>query len=318
MSFPAIRMRRRRINPLVRQTLQETDLDPRRLIVPLFVRPGKGLRLPISSMPGQYQFSCDTLRLEVQRIRRQGIKSLLLFGLPKRKDALGREAYAANGIVQQAVRMLKKSFPDVLVITDLCFCEYTDHGHCGILRRGQLDNDETLKIIAKTAVAQARAGADIIAPSGMIDGMVRTIRQALDKNGFKNTLIMSYAAKYASAFYGPFREAAESTPKFGDRKSYQMNPANAEEALREVDLDVQEGADIVMVKPALAYLDILRRVKERTGVPVAAYNVSGEYSMVKAAAERGWIDEKRTVREILTSIRRAGADLIITYHAAHI
>ncbi len=241
--------------------------------------------------------------------------SVLLFGIPSKKDAVGSQAYALSGIVQQALRALKKTMPEVMVISDLCFCEYTSHGHCGIIQKGDVDNDATLALIAKTAVAQARAGADIIAPSGMMDGMVKTIRHALDKNGFKNTLIMSYAAKYASAFYGPFREAAESAPRFGDRHSYQMNPANAEEALREVALDIEEGADIVMVKPALAYLDIIHRVKEKFHIPVAAYNVSGEYAMVKAAARNGWIDEKKITKEILTAIRRAGADWIITYHA---
>lgn len=266
-------------------------------------------------MPGQFQWSLDRLIPEVKSLHRKGIKSILLFGIPPRKDLRGSDAYAARGIVQQAVRALKKALPDLLVITDLCFCEYTSHGHCGIMKKGELDNDATLELIAKTAVAQARAGADIIAPSGMIDGMVKTIRRALDKAGYPNTVIMSYAAKYASAFYGPFREAAESTPRFGHRKSYQMNPANAEEALREVALDIEEGADIVMVKPALAYLDIIRRIKEIYHVPVAAYNVSGEYAMVKAAGRNQWLDERAVTREILTAIRRAGADLIITYHA---
>jgi porphobilinogen synthase len=315
MAFPSTRMRRLRINPLIRERLDETEISPRRLIAPFFVRPGKSERRPIGSMPGQYQLSIDEVLKEAKRLEHRGVAAVLLFGLPPKKDARGSHAYAASGIVQQAVRALKKNFPKLLVVTDLCFCEYTDHGHCGILKKGELDNDETLKIIAKTAVAQARAGADIIAPSGMIDGMVKTIRKALDRAGFQNKLIMSYAAKYASAFYGPFREAAESTPQFGDRKGYQMNPANAEEALREVGLDIQEGADIVMVKPALAYLDIIRRVKETYHVPVAAYNVSGEYSMVKAAAQNGWLDEQRTVNEILLAIRRAGADWIITYHA---
>jgi len=315
MAFPATRLRRLRINPLVRAGLQETDLSARRLMAPLFVRPGRGVRLPISSMPGQYQVSIDELVREAQGLRRRGIVSILLFGIPSKKDNVGSEAYAASGIVQQAIRAVKKAVPDMLVAADLCFCEYTTHGHCGIIRKGDVDNDATLKIIARTAIAQARAGADIIAPSGMMDGMVKTIRQALDKNRFKNTLIMSYAAKYASAFYGPFREAAESAPKFGHRHSYQMNPANAEEALREVAEDLAEGADLVMVKPALPYLDIIRRVKDKFHVPVAAYNVSGEYAMVKAAGQRGWIDEKRVTTEILTGIRRAGADLIITYHA---
>lgn len=314
MSFPATRLRRLRSQALLRNKLSETELSPKRIITPVFVREGKGIRTPITSMPGQFQWSLDVLLSELSSLQRRGITSLLLFGIPARKDPTGSQAYAAGGIIQRTIRAIKKKFPDILVAADLCFCEYTSHGHCGILKHGDVDNDATLKLIAKTAVAQARAGADIIAPSGMMDGMVKTIRQALDKNGFKNTLIMSYAAKYASAFYGPFREAAQSTPQFGDRQSYQMNPANAHEALREVEQDIQEGADIVMVKPALAYLDIIRRVKETFRVPVAAYNVSGEYAMVKAAAQNGWIDEKRVVSEILTSIRRAGADWIITYH----
>lgn len=315
MAFPATRLRRLRSNPLVRERLEETQVSPARLIAPLFIRPGKKERRPIASMPGQYQYSIDQLLVETARLMRQGVGSVLLFGIPSRKDPLGKEAYVAQGIVQQAVRALKKAHPKLMVITDLCFCEYTDHGHCGVLKKGRLDNDATLELIAKTAVAQAQAGADIIAPSGMIDGMVKTIRQALDRRGFKDVLIMSYAAKYASAFYGPFREAAESAPKFGDRKGYQMNPANGQEALREVALDIEEGADIVMVKPALAYLDIIRRVKDQFHVPVAAYNVSGEYAMVKAAAQNGWIDEGRVTQEILLAIRRAGADWIITYHA---
>jgi porphobilinogen synthase len=315
MAFPATRLRRLRINPLVRERLEETQLSPSRLIAPLFVRPGHNERRPVASMPGQYQLSIDRLIHEASQLYSKGVASILLFGLPSRKDACGSQAYASNGIVQQAVRALKKVLPKLMVITDLCFCEYTDHGHCGFIRHGELDNDATLKLIARTAVAQARAGADIIAPSGMIDGMVKTIRTALDRAGFKNTLIMSYAAKFASAFYGPFRDAAECAPRFGDRRSYQMNPANAEEALREVALDIEEGADIVMVKPALAYLDIIRRVKEKFHVPVAAYNVSGEYAMVKAAARNGWVDEAKITQEILLAIRRAGADLIVTYHA---
>jgi len=295
--------------------MQETELAPRRLIMPLFVRPGSGRRVPIASMPGQFQNSIDVLLRDVGTLERRGISAVLLFGIPARKDAAGSQAYAPNGIVQKAIRALKKAAPGILVAADLCFCEYTTHGHCGIVKNGDVDNDSTLALIAKTAVAQARAGADIIAPSGMMDGMVKTIRRALDRSGFSKTLIMSYAAKFASAFYGPFRDAAESSPQFGDRHSYQMNPANAEEALREVALDIEEGADIVMVKPALAYLDIIRRVKDRFHVPVAAYNVSGEYAMVKAAAQKGWVNEKAIVREILTGIRRAGADLIITYHA---
>lgn len=315
MSFPSTRLRRLRINPLIRARLQDTRVTPDRLIAPLFIRPGKNVRVPIGSMPGQFQLSIDLAVEEARRLRKKGVASVLLFGIPARKDAVGSDAYAPHGIVQDAIRALKKALPDLLITADLCFCEYTSHGHCGILKKGDVDNDATLKIIAKTAVAQARAGADIIAPSGMMDGMVRTIRRALDGAGFQNTVIMSYAAKYASAFYGPFREAAESTPQFGNRHSYQMNPANVEEALREVALDIDEGADIIMVKPALAYLDIIRRIKDAFHVPVAAYNVSGEYAMVKAAAQKGWIDESRVTNEILMSIRRAGADLLITYHA---
>lgn len=315
MAFPKTRLRRLRAHPVLRRQVQEHDVPARRLIAPFFVRPGRGIRAPIGSMPGQFHYSIDTLIPAVRAIKRLGVHSVLLFGIPSRKDARGSEAYAQNGIIQQAVRALKRAFPDLLVITDLCFCEYTSHGHCGILNGKGVDNDATLAITAKTAVAQARAGADIIAPSGMMDGMVATIRRALDNAGFKDRLIMSYAAKFASAFYGPFREAAESAPQSGDRRSYQMNPANVDEALREVRHDIDEGADIVMVKPALGYLDVIRRVKEATRLPVAAYNVSGEYSMVKAAAARGWIDEKKMIEEILLGIRRAGADLIITYHA---
>ena len=295
MAFPAQRLRRLRINPRVRFRLTENAIDPQRLIAPLFVRAGRNEKRPIASMPGHYQFSIDALEKEVRDLSTIGIRSILLFGIPARKDPLGRDAYAANGIVQQAVRHLKKKNPELMIITDLCFCEYTSHGHCGVVKKGDVDNDATLgSLIAKTAVAQARAGADIIAPSGMMDGMVRTIRKALDHAGFQNTLIMSYAAKFASAFYEPFRDAAASAPQFGHRNSYQMNPANANETLREVALDLEEGADIVMVKPALAYGDIIRRVKEMTRAPVAAYNVSGEYgAMVKAAAQKGWINEAR-------------------------
>ncbi len=315
MPFPKVRLRRLRTNSLIRDVVEETDLPARRLMIPYFVRPGKDVCLPIASMPGQNQISVDVLVREVQTMARQGIKSVLLFGIPRKKDPSGSEAYAPNGIIQTAIKAVKKACPDMLVAADLCFCEYTSHGHCGVLKKGDVDNDATLKLIAKTALVQARAGADIIAPSGMMDGMVKAIRTALDKNGFQDRIIMSYAAKYASAFYGPFREAAESAPKFGDRRSYQMNAANAEEALREVAQDIEEGADIVMVKPALAYMDIIRRVKEKFHVPVAAYNVSGEYAMVKAAGQKGWIDERRVTSEILLGLRRAGADLIITYHA---
>ena len=313
MPFPTQRLRRLRLNPL-RDRLAETELSSHRLIMPFFVCTGHGVKTPIGAMPGQFQRSIDVLLRDVRLLRVRGLRSVLLFGVSARKDARGSQAYAAGGVIQQAVRQLKKAFPDLLVITDLCFCEYTSHGHCGIVRGGSVDNDATLALIAKTAVVQARAGADIIAPSGMMDGMVRTIRTALDRAGFQHTPVMSYAAKFASAFYGPFREAAGSAPQFGDRRGYQMNPANIQEALREVALDVQEGADLVMVKPALAYLDIIRRVREEVRIPVVAYNVSGEYSMVRAAAAQGWIDGPKVAREILLGIRRAGADWIISYH----
>jgi porphobilinogen synthase len=300
--------------------VRETALQVDDLIEPFFVRPGKRSRRPIASMPGCHQFSVDELVKEVRVGRPLGLGAVLLFGIPERKDSVGSGAYAGEGIVQQAVRALKTDDPNLIVMTDLCFCGYTDHGHCGILKKKgpkdwELDNDATLEIIRQTAISQARAGADFIAPSGMTDGMVGAIRAALDGAGFQNTGIMAYSAKYASAFYGPFREAAESPPGFGDRSSYQLDSANVQEALREVAEDIQEGADIVMVKPALTYLDVIHRVKERFGVPVAAYNVSGEFSMIKAAAAKGWLNEECVVHEILTSFKRAGADLIITYHA---
>jgi porphobilinogen synthase len=318
--FPTARPRRLRYNPLVRELVRETELSPRDLILPLFVRPGKGVRQEIASMPGNFQLSTDTLVDEVGAARDLGIKAFILFGIPESKDSKGSSALVSEGIVQQSLRALRRAYKeDVLLITDECFCEYTDHGHCGILhdRHGakDVDNDATLPILAEQCVSHAKAGADVIAPSGMMDGMVGTIRKGLDTAGFWDIPILSYAAKYASGFYGPFRDAAESPPQFGDRNTYQMDPANGDEALKEVALDLAEGADIVMVKPALAYLDIIRRVKERFGVPVAAYNVSGEFAMVKAAAAKGWIDERRVTMEILTSIRRAGADMILTYHA---
>ncbi len=317
--FPTTRLRRLRYHPLLREMVRETALDVRDFILPLFVRPGRGVMREITSMPGNYQLSIDRLVDEVGAAHDLGIRAIILFGIPEHKDAVGSEAYAEHGIISEALRALKKYFKDVLLITDECFCEYTDHGHCGILsdRTGRLDvdNDATLEILAQQCVAHAKAGADLVAPSGMIDGMVQAIRKGLDAVGFSHLPILSYAVKYASGFYGPFREAAESPPQFGDRSSYQMDPANGDEALREVELDLREGADLVMVKPALAYLDIIHRVKARFGVPVAAYNVSGEFAMVKAAAQRGWIDERRIVLEILTSIKRAGADLILTYHA---
>jgi porphobilinogen synthase len=304
----------------VRELVRETMLSPRDLILPLFVRPGRGIRREIASMPGNYQLSVDTLLDEVGAAVEQGIRAFIFFGIPAHKDAAGASALEDDGIVQQALRTLREAFGDhVLLITDECFCEYTDHGHCGVLStiggRLDLDNDATLPNLAAQCVSHARAGADMVAPSGMLDGMVRAIRTGLDAAGYSWLPIMSYAAKYASGFYGPFRDAAESPPQFGDRSSYQMDPANSDEALREVALDLSEGADIIMVKPALSYLDIIRRVKDRFDVPIAAYNVSGEFAMVKAAAAQGWIDERRVTLEILTSIKRAGADMILTYHA---
>jgi len=315
--FPNYRPRRLRQSPALRRLVQETRLSVEQLVLPLFVRAGKKMRQPISSMPGVFQLSPDELLREAEKAHALGVPSVLLFGIPETKDAKASGAYAKNGIVQQAVRLLKKNLPDLLVITDVCLCEYMSHGHCGIVdpKRGQILNDPTLKLLARSAVSHAEAGADIIAPSDMMDGRVRAIREALDETGFGDTPILSYAAKFASAFYGPFREAAESTPQFGDRRSYQMNPANAEEALREVALDIQEGADMIMVKPALAYLDILQRVKTEFGYPTAAYSVSAEYSMIKAAAANGWIDERAVTMESLLAMRRAGADVIITYSA---
>jgi len=315
-----VRLRRLRQHPVLRNLVRETNLSPDDLIFPLFVRPGRGIRKEIASMPGNFQLSVDRLVDEVGSATELGIKSFILFGIPSRKDATGSSALEDDGIVQQALRALRETFQDgILLVTDECFCEYTDHGHCGVLseRDGQrdLDNDATLPLLAKQCLSHARAGADVVAPSGMLDGMVKAIRTGLDEAGFQTLPIMSYAAKYASGFYGPFRDAAESPPQFGDRSSYQMDPANGDEAMREVALDVAEGADIVMVKPALAYLDIIRRVKDRFGVPLAAYNVSGEFAMVKAAAQKGWIDEKRVALEILVSIKRAGADMILTYFA---
>jgi len=316
MNFPEYRPRRLRKNEMFRRMVRETRLSVDDLIYPLFAAAGKGIRKEVPSMPGVYQLSVENLVKEVKEVKSLGIPAILLFGIPAKKDAVGSDACSDKGIVQTAVRAVKDAVPGVMVVTDVCFCEYTDHGHCGILTRdGEVDNDATLAILAQSAVTHARAGADMVAPSDMMDGRVAAIREALDREGFPGTPIMSYAAKYASGFYGPFRDAAESTPKSGDRKSYQMDPPNAREALREVALDVREGADIVMVKPALAYLDIIRRVREAFDLPVAAYNVSGEYSIVKAAAKLGWIDGDRVMMEILTGIKRAGADLILTYSA---
>ena len=296
---------------MVRETILQVD----DLIMPLFVVRGRGIRKEIPPMPGNYQLSVDQLIIEVKEIAALGIPAVLLFGIPEQKDAYGSEAYAKEGIIQQAVRAIKDSVSDLLVITDTCLCDYTSHGHCGVVEEGTVKNDPTLKLLAQAAVSQAEAGADIVAPSDMMDGRVAAIREALDTSGFEDVAIMSYAAKYASAFYGPFRVAADSTPQFGDRRSYQMDPANAAEALREVAMDIEEGADIIMVKPALAYLDVLWRVRTAFDVPVAAYNVSGEFAMVKAAARLGWLEEERTMFEILTAIKRAGADLILTYFA---
>ncbi len=321
-TFPTIRMRRRRYHPLIRNLVRETRLSMDNLILPLFVRPGRGVKKEIPSMPGNFQLSVDRLVEEVGEALELGLKSFILFGIPEHKDAVGSSAAEDEGIVQQALRALRSAHQDVLLITDECFCEYTDHGHCGVLSdhggRRDVDNDATLPLLAEQCVSHARAGADMVAPSGMLDGMVQAIRQGLDAAGFTWLPIMSYAAKYASGFYGPFRDAAESPPQFGDRGGYQMDPANGDEALHEVALDLAEGADIIMVKPALSYLDIIRRVKERFGVPVAAYNVSGEFAMVKAAAQKGWIDERRVALEILSSIKRAGADIILTYFAKEV
>ena len=295
--------------------VRETELSPNDFIYPLFVVPGKGVRKEVKSMPGVFQLSVDETVKECREVRSLKIPAIILFGIPEHKDEVGSEAYDPNGIVQQAIRAIKKDIPELTVITDVCLCEYTSHGHCGIVRGEEIVNDESIELLAKEALTHAEAGADMVAPSDMFDGRVSAIRRILDENKFLKLPIMSYAAKYASGFYGPFRDAAESTPKFGDRRSHQMDPANSNEALREVEQDILEGADIVMVKPALSYLDVIRRVKDRFSMPTAAYNVSGEYSMIKAAARNGWIDEQRVMMEVLTSIKRAGADLILTYFA---
>jgi len=313
--YPTQRLRRLRQSEPLRRMVRETSLSPDDFIYPLFVTHGHGIKEEIEAMPGNYHLSLDTLPNEVSSVYEMGIPAVILFGLPASKDETGSEAYDPNGIVQQAIRVIKRTVPEMVVITDVCLCEYTSHGHCGVIVGNTVHNDKTLFLLAKTAISHAEAGADVIAPSDMMDGRVFAIRTALDENGFETTPIMSYAAKYASGFYGPFREAADSAPQFGDRTGYQMDPANVREALREVELDALEGADILMVKPALSYLDVIARVRERFDHPIAAYNVSGEYSMVKAAARNGWIDEKKVTLEILTSIKRAGADMIITYHA---
>jgi porphobilinogen synthase len=318
MAYPTERLRRMRRTGALRTLVQETRVHRSALIYPLFVVEGKGIVEEIASMPGICRFSPDRLQREIAEIASLGLVSVILFGIPAEKDPAGTAAYRENGVVQQAIRTIKKEVPEMVVFTDVCLCEYTSHGHCGVLDGQEVDNDATLGLLARMALSHAEAGADIVAPSDMMDGRAGAIRAALDQEGFTHVPIMSYAAKFASAFYGPFREAAESTPAFGDRRSYQMDPANRREALREIALDIEEGADIVMVKPALAYLDVIREARERFLHPLAAYNVSGEYAMVKAAAARGWIDEDRVVAEILTSIRRAGADLILTYFAKQV
>ena len=315
MPYPLYRPRRLRESPLVRKMVRETTLKTDDLVYPLFTLHGRGVREPIASMPGQFRLSIDELLKECKDAASMGIPAVLLFGIPQEKDARGSEAYAEDGIIQQAVRAVKETIPDLLVITDVCLCEYTSHGHCGVVEDGRVRNDPTLELISRTALSHVEAGADMVAPSDMMDGRVAAIREVLDESGYQEAPIMAYSAKYASAFYGPFRDAAGSAPQFGDRRAYQMDPANAAEAMREVALDVDEGADIVMVKPALAYLDIISRVKTEFGLPVAAYSVSGEYAMIRAAGQLGWIDEERVMVEALTGIRRAGADIIITYFA---
>jgi porphobilinogen synthase len=315
MSFPTHRPRRLRRTEALRGLVRETRLSTAGLVYPMFVCPGTKVRVEVSSMPGIFQQSADQIVEESKEVEALGIPGIILFGLPESKDARGMSSTSAQGVVQRAIEAIRKAKLNLLVITDVCLCEYTDHGHCGVIENGEVANDPTLSILAQQAVSHARAGADIVAPSDMMDGRVAAIRDALDEHKFENVAILSYAAKYCSGFYGPFREAAQSTPQFGDRRSYQMDPANAREALKEVALDLEEGADMVMVKPALPYLDIIRRVRDAFNVPVGAYNVSGEYSMVKAAAQKGWLDEKRVVTEILTGIQRAGAEIILTYHA---
>lgn len=315
MSFPKTRLRRLRKNPILRKMVTETIISLDDLIMPLFVCSGSKVKNPIGSMPGNYQMSVDNIVDECKQLIDKGIKAVLLFGIPAHKDETGMVATSDDAIVQQAIKAVKKEISDIFLIADICNCEYTTHGHCGTIVNGDVDNDLTIETLALQALSFARVGVDMVAPSDMMDGRVGRIRLALDDHGFSDLPIMSYSAKYASSFYGPFREAAESAPKFGNRSSYQMNPANADEAMREIALDIEEGADIIMVKPALSYLDVIRRAKDEFNVPIAAYNVSGEFSMVKAAAEKGWIDEKRIVREILTSIKRAGSDIILTYHA---
>lgn len=316
MNFPIIRPRRLRENSVLRDMVRETYLNINDLIYPVFVTYGENIKNPISSMPGIFQFSIDNLLIEIQEVVDLGIKAIIIFGIPETKDTKASSAYAKDGIVQNAIKAIKKEFPELYVITDVCLCEYTSHGHCGIVSSdGKILNDPTLDLLSKTAVSHAQAGADMVAPSDMMDGRVRIIREALDNHHFEYIPIMSYAAKYSSEYYGPFRDAAESTPQFGDRKTYQMDPANAREALREVEQDIREGADIIIIKPALSYLDIIKSVREKFDYPLVAYNVSGEYSMVKAAAQNGWVSEKEIVLETLLSMKRAGSNIIITYHA---
>ena len=313
--FPQVRMRRMRESPILRHLAQETRISVDDFIYPIFVTHGRGVRNPIDPMPGMYQLSLDNLIAEIDEVVSLGIGAVLLFGLPANKDPEGSEAYEPSGIVQEAIRVIKQTAPDMLVMTDVCLDEFTDHGHCGIIRDGRVDNDATLELLARMAVCQAEAGADVVAPSAMMDGQVAAIRTSLDSTGFEHLPIMAYSAKYASSFYGPFRVAADSAPQFGDRRGYQMDIANSREAMREIQMDIDEGADIIMVKPALSYLDVISQASETFGYPMAAYNVSGEYAMVKAATENEWIDGQRITLEILTSIKRAGADMIISYHA---
>ena len=309
------RPRRLRRNPALRSLVRETRLTPDNFVLPLFVCPGNGVRREISSMPGVFNLSVDETTKEAAVAYEAGVRSIILFGLPETKDELASGAYAEDGIVQRAIRAIRKATPDLIIVADTCLCEYTSHGHCGVVRGGEVLNDESLELLARTAASQAAAGADIVAPSAMMDGQVGAIREALDESGFENTAIMAYAVKYASGFYGPFREAAQSAPEFGDRRAYQMDPPNAREAMREAELDYSEGADILMVKPATVYLDVLKMVRDRFDLPLAAYHVSGEYALIKAAAQKGWIDEERVMMETLTSIKRAGADIILTYYA---
>ncbi|HOQ72015.1 MAG: porphobilinogen synthase [Smithellaceae bacterium] len=315
MQFPEYRGRRLRKNDTFRRLVRETRLSVDELVYPLFAVTGRDVKKPIASMPGQFQMSVDHIAKEAREAYAMGIPALLLFGIPAKKDEQGTGAFAKDGIVQQAVKRVKNEVPDMLVITDVCLCEYTSHGHCGIIEKGQVQNDATLEVLAETALSQVKAGADMVAPSAMMDGQIAAIREILDENALENIPIMAYSAKYASSFYGPFREAAESAPQFGDRKAYQMDPANSDEAIREISLDVNEGADIIMVKPALPYLDIICRAKQEFDLPLAAYNVSGEYSIIKAAAKLGWLDEGKAMMESVTAIKRAGADIIITYWA---